>query len=181
MADDLARVQRSTDERIKLIRHSEANPYVFEVSGTTGNVYTVNVNPSIRRGPTCACKDYEKRHRRCKHIYFVLCRCLGIPENIATRSMTKELLDETLVRRLSAHEKNVAIARSSGTDKKRKPFVGEECAICLQEMNDVEETVWCSDPKGCGKSVHLSCFWTWMHYRGTTCVNCRAKMTIGRF
>lgn len=56
----------------------------------------------------------------------------------------------------------------------RKPYVGDCCAICMDEMGEHDSVVWCSE--SCGQSVHAYCFERWSGYKRngkSTCVYCR--------
>ena len=71
-----ARKYRGKTQRIFLIECSDINEYSrsYIVCGTTKNVYKV----TIKNTPVCSCPDHQMRRRRCKHIYFVLCRIMNV-------------------------------------------------------------------------------------------------------
>ena len=71
-----ARKYRGKTQRIFLIECTDIGEYSrsYIVCGTTKNVYKV----TIKNTPVCSCPDHQKRRRRCKHIYFVLCRIMNV-------------------------------------------------------------------------------------------------------
>ena len=73
------RKQRGKTQKIFLVEHNPISKYVKEyvVMGTTGNIYKVK----IQETPVCTCWDYMTRHRRCKHIYFILCRIMKVNQS----------------------------------------------------------------------------------------------------
>lgn len=60
---------------------------LFEVTGTSGNSYTVTIcnhnSSSHAFDIKCTCPDFENRKRRCKHIYFILIRIMGVDKSDA--------------------------------------------------------------------------------------------------
>jgi len=60
----------------------------------------------------------------------------------------------------------------------QKPYVGEMCAICMDDMLDGDVVIWCQST--CGKSVHAECFTRWCEHKDrrktVTCVHCRGAM-----
>src|SRR5438105_3268942 len=92
---DEVRKSRGKDQKIFLILTHEYDPKVYErryeVMGTTGNAYTVTINKS----PVCTCPDHTVRHKRCKHIYFVLTRIMKVkPEQEDMSSYTDQDLND---------------------------------------------------------------------------------------
>ena len=70
------RKSRAVTEKL-YIREIECisdNHKKFKVLGSTGNMYDVNIN----QNPTCSCPDFKMRHVRCKHIFYVFHKILGI-------------------------------------------------------------------------------------------------------
>jgi len=160
-------------ERIHFLGHVEARPYEFRVCGTTGAAYIVDLNPETPRY-SCTCADFEISKRRCKHIMFVLGKCLGFGILMVLKPDAKikpELLKGSVCARL-AHFELMAAQAQQGKKKEveRKPWVDEICAICLERMEQKEPTIWCQD--GCGRSTHQWCFKHWMEHNAAMCVYC---------
>jgi len=82
-----ARLERALNERLYLIERrdaSETSPsglvnhrHLFEVLGSTGNVYTV----AVSRLPSCTCFDFRERKQICKHLLFVYIKVLRLPRD----------------------------------------------------------------------------------------------------
>ena len=71
-----ARYERALTQRMFLIdrqrttkvdEHGEYAEEVFDMAGTTGNVYQV----TITKVPKCTCPDWKKNRSQCKHIIYV--------------------------------------------------------------------------------------------------------------
>jgi hypothetical protein len=67
---------------------------------------------------------------------------------------------------------------ADGDEGARKPFDGEDCAICFEVMTDKEDLVW--DRGSCGKSMHRHCFSMWASHSARSspggnalCPSCR--------
>src|SRR5690348_6998146 len=67
----------------------------YIIMGSTGNIYTV----TIKDIPSCTCPDYISRGCRCKHIYFVLKRIIGVNEDELTYSTEdlQQMFDKSLI------------------------------------------------------------------------------------
>lgn len=136
----------------------------YDVMGTTGNVYNV----CIKSVPTCTCPDYEKRHKRCKHIYFVLSRIMKVlPEHEDVvqysdddlRKMINSIPKITENLRVDSSKTNRYLnMKNNNGEVKRVPVTEEDvCAVCLGEVFECdEELVYCR--WSCGVSVHKNCF-----------------------
>jgi hypothetical protein len=152
----------------------------FLVLGSTGNVYTVGIN----RHPSCTCPDHSKGNV-CKHIIFVMLRVLGIsrdsnlwyqsallqqelasifanaPQRQAHAVMARSSVRRALVG-ASADQDAAGAVEVEEDENARKPFEGEDCAICFETMSKSEELVW--DRGSCGKSMHRACFRMWVSH-----------------
>jgi hypothetical protein len=79
-----ARIQRSVQQRMYLVQRPELpagwedkpdQPVCeFVVLGSTGNAYKVQLD----RVPRCTCPDFVRKEDLCKHVFFVLLKCVGI-------------------------------------------------------------------------------------------------------
>ena len=70
------RIQRNKVEDIRFLTKKQItkNHYRFEVAGSTGNIYSVD----ITNLPSCSCPDHQKREDVCKHMLFVLMEIIGL-------------------------------------------------------------------------------------------------------
>ena len=174
------RKERGKIQRLYLIDKNLVN-YTnceFKVMGTTGNVYTVNMTNK----PKCDCYDYKTRDRRCKHIYFILLRVMGLDEigvdieeycdNELTVMFTtmKDPLNNVII--------DSNIKNKYKTKKINKPVNMrklDECPICLEDIGN-KSVIHCEST--CGNPVHKSCFDMWRKSKGNQCVFCRGEMII---
>lgn len=182
------RKSRGKAQRIFLILTHDYNEDEFkrsyEVMGTSGNAYTV----CIETVPTCTCPDYATRHKRCKHIYFVLSRIMKVKsdqEDIAEYTdddlydmfanipqITENLrVDASKVARFKSLKKN-------GNGEVTIRTINEEdvCPICLGDMYECnEDIIFCK--YWCGSSIHKECFDRYNAHRNeeTKCLFCHKK------
>ncbi|KAI9797818.1 MAG: hypothetical protein M1833_005321 [Piccolia ochrophora] len=141
---------------------------VFEMAGTTGNVYTVKIGNL----PSCTCPDNQKGNQ-CKHIVYVMVNVLKVSEPLQYQLafLSSEL------REIFAKAPPPPKAAQTAEDQQglRKPIEGD-CPICVLEFEpDKEEIVWCK--AGCGNNIHKQCFEQWAaSKRGqrVLCVFCRS-------
>lgn len=96
----------------------------------------------------------------------MLVNVLKVPEHLQYQLafVTKEL-EEIFAK--------APIVQSSDSDGKRKPIEGD-CPICMLEMGEDDNVVWCK--AACGNNLHRECFQQWKKTRGAgdvTCVYCR--------
>jgi hypothetical protein len=161
---------------------------MYEVMGTTGNVYTVNIVNS----PRCTCPDFMSRNKRCKHIYFVLTRIMKVrpdQEDIKKYSdgdlqdmfenipqITENLrIDSTKLEKFKTLKKN----HKTGEVKKRQIEEEDMCPICLTELYDCdEELTYCR--YSCGYSLHKECFMMYnsKQYSECKCIFCQKLWNI---
>ncbi|KAF2142595.1 uncharacterized protein K452DRAFT_270370 [Aplosporella prunicola CBS 121167] len=139
----------------------------IEIAGTTGNIYTVNID----QAPNCTC-PHAKKGNQCKHIVYVLIRVLKAPENLQYQLsfLRSELRD--------IFSKAPPIPSDSGdgnNDGNRKP-IEDDCPICCMEFEpSKEKIVYCK--AACGNNVHEHCFEQWAATKKgsgpVTCPFCR--------
>jgi hypothetical protein len=143
----------------------------IELTGSTGNVYTV----TISRLPSCDC-PHARKGNQCKHLVWVLAKVLRARRDLVYQlallsSELREIFDGAL-----------PIENEAEADGKRKPVEGD-CPICFCEMEadgkGTEAVVWCRAT--CGQNIHKGCFETWRAMKmrdygasGVTCPYCRS-------
>ncbi|KXH26169.1 SWIM zinc finger protein [Colletotrichum simmondsii] len=143
-----------------------------ELTGSTGNVYTVKTGQT----PSCSC-PHSMKGNQCKHWLYVMSRVLRAKfEHTYQLALVPSELEEIF-------DKAPPIdSQADGSkDKNRKPIDGD-CPICFCELeSDNKETiVWCR--AACGQNIHKECFETWAatKRRGSygsgdvTCPYCRS-------
>lgn len=153
----------------------------YAVMGSTGNVYIVK----IKAVPTCTCPDFMTRHRRCKHIYFVLIRVMGVQEGKTDTEkyiggelltmfdkiphVTNHLLANGKYRDAYLKNKDRIIPKKKEARDKRD--TDDLCPICLDDLENGEPLDHCK--YSCGKPIHAECFQMLAKSRGAKCPFCR--------
>jgi hypothetical protein len=138
-----------------------------EMTGSTGNIYTVH----IKQVPTCTCPHYQKGNQ-CKHWMWVMSRVLRADfKHVYQLALLSEELREIFAKAPPIDGPGAA------ADKNRKPVEGD-CPICYSELEEKgrkDNIVWCQ--AACGNNIHKHCFETWAKTkRGSdvTCPLCRS-------
>ncbi|TFK18862.1 hypothetical protein FA15DRAFT_674946 [Coprinopsis marcescibilis] len=191
----LERLERARSQTFYLLerrRIAEELREEFDITGSTGNVYTVVIDHL----PRCSCPDSGKGNH-CKHILFVFMKVLQIPTHTSLwyqkALVSSELQEIFSIARIAPNSVanprvQAAYARVTGkssspnepklSQKKRIPGEGDDCPICYDTMYKAAEAilVFCD---GCGNAVHKICFSKWRdtsikNETTVTCVWCRS-------
>ncbi|OAA32480.1 RING-finger protein [Moelleriella libera RCEF 2490] len=164
--------ERALSQRFYVIGRSRGGTAVcpeetFEVTGSTGNIYTV----IVKQQPTCNC-PHARKGNQCKHVIFVLARVLRAPYHLVYQLA----LLESELREIFEKAPSVESSDPSSTSGKRKP-IEDDCPICFCELdaNCPDSIVWCK--AACGQNIHQECFETWARTQSgdVTCPLCRSK------
>ncbi len=194
--ESLGRSHRDEREAEYSVMGTTGNVYSVRYRGRDGSSIDgsrgdgSSVDGSRRDGWSCTCPDFVVRGNRCKHCYFVQCRVLKVDEKDEDVVVWKAIDDristdrerrdhyaapQTLERYRRATElergdsKTVDEPAKSDTVKK---YVGESCAVCLEDMSSDDDVVVCEEV--CGNAVHADCFRRWSKDKTKpTCVYCR--------
>ncbi|KAH6576631.1 hypothetical protein BASA60_004441 [Batrachochytrium salamandrivorans] len=188
----LDRIERARFQTLFLIRRTVEDPLSqsFDVLGTTGNVYTVNISEV----PFCNCPDFIRGYR-CKHSLFVMMRvlrCLETDHRIFQKALTDGEL-KNLFENAPPPDTNIMASEricQAFQDKTKpneprailRPFeANETCPICYSEMTQEELNTdkldYCRSQ--CANRFHTECLQNWrQHCQRThtnmTCVYCRS-------
>jgi hypothetical protein len=174
--DSLSRLERAYTHRLYLL--DRRTPTEFDMLGHSGARYRVN----LARAPTCTCPDHANRDGgRCKHIFFVLGRVMGVDPDGGP-------LDDTLLAHLRAAQisgwaptlGDVRDACAPSAVAQRLPEPGDPCPICFEDLVG-EACAFCAT--GCGGTIHALCITRWSEAKRAsahpvTCPLCRHE---GRF
>eukprot|EP00933_Yihiella_yeosuensis_P014861 TRINITY_DN13143_c1_g2_i1.p1 TRINITY_DN13143_c1_g2~~TRINITY_DN13143_c1_g2_i1.p1 ORF type:complete len:400 (-),score=56.43 TRINITY_DN13143_c1_g2_i1:86-1285(-) len=198
------RIERALAQRLYLLgmeRHADGIGATFKVLGSTGNVYTVELDLL----PNCDCPDYLKGRGLCKHILFIWLRVLRISEddpriwqNALLTTELRTAVEAVFKRRakakmipLAGKEVREAYRKASktyedledlekedgetGKDRRlRKPLEGEDCPVCFEAMEQSEESSGrLTFCCSCGNNFHHDCIRRWQHASTGTCPLCR--------
>ncbi|KAK4103557.1 hypothetical protein N658DRAFT_389942, partial [Parathielavia hyrcaniae] len=131
---------------------------IIELTGSTGNIYTV----VVARQPTCTC-PHAREGNQCKHMLYVLSRVHRarydlIYQLALLEDEVREILEGAPAPGADGGGGDGGSGSGSGSGSgKRKPVEGD-CPICFCELEG-EAVVWCR--AACGQNVHKGCFETW--------------------
>ena len=141
------------------------------IAGTTGNLYTVQIDQK----PSCSC-PHALKGNQCKHIVYALVVVLRAPTELQYQlALLKSELQQIFA---SAPPIASVNTDSSGVDKNRKTVEGD-CPICFMPMEeDGGALVYCK--AACGNNFHGDCFNHWAASKRAasacvTCPLCRSK------
>jgi len=172
--DEKSRINRGLTQHIYLLE--KINDLKYKVMGTSGKPYII----TIEKHPKCTCPDHFIRHKRCKHIYFVLIRIMNVPD-----PEKKEFTDEDLGNMIKnippmvdvfsndriyiKNQENPEIVHIE--EKIAEPKIDDNCPICLDEIK-IQPFVSC---KKCGHCVHVECLRMWMKFghKENKCIFCK--------
>ena len=180
---DRSRKHRSKNQKIFLVQcHNSETAFEkkYDVMGTTGNVYTVTINNT----PICTCPDFMTRHKRCKHIYFVLIKIMHIEEDMedSKKYSNEDLTDmfnsiPEIMNNLIISDKIIDKYNNvKDTDNKKSITVEQRaindlCPICLDDLDNGSEIDYCKF--SCGNNVHKDCMNMWLKIKKNLCVFCK--------
>ncbi|KAK3330717.1 hypothetical protein B0H66DRAFT_544685 [Apodospora peruviana] len=174
---------RATSQRFYVLSRrrygtSQLPEEVVEVTGSTGNIYTV----MISRQPSCDC-PMGSEGKQCKHIVYVLARVLRAKYEYVYQLalLSTELQDIFADAPPPMEDDDGGVGSSTGGgNKNRKPVEGD-CPICFSDMESQgnEVIVWCR--AACGQNIHKECFEMWAATKrqqasggNVTCPYCRS-------
>lgn len=183
------RIDRIYTQPFYLInKYKENEDFIFQVSGSTANLYTVKINTSSENLITCDCPDASswalKCNVKCKHCCFVIIKVLGLDSQYLdpiksnsqyylkqiinacqNRVINKELFNEDYKQRYNELQK-------SNVDKFTVTKVLDEesdCPICFDKLLS-EISSQCPT---CNNIVHTQCIKKWLSVSNKNCVYCR--------
>ncbi|KAI1744702.1 hypothetical protein F4680DRAFT_405766 [Xylaria scruposa] len=168
--------ERATEQRFYVLNRSRCGTddcpeEDVEVTGSTGNIYTVH----IAQVPSCNC-PHALKGNQCKHIIYVMCRVLRARHDLVYQlallsSELREIFENAPPINVDGED------NAKPQDPNRKQVEGD-CPICYTPFEGAEDTVYCRAT--CGQNMHKECFQIWAATksksgRGTvTCPMCRS-------
>jgi len=192
------RRERAVTQRLYLLEENlkSDNLMIYTVMGSTGNVYEIQLNFTYDEEEwECNCPDFARRQQKCKHIYFIQYKVLPGFNGSATwaeRAMGRYkkpcsvIAPEMVLKEFSKITGSVESEENTPTTveeifgNKQRPYLGESCAICFDDMTAECKLVFCYE--SCGNSVHQDCFVKWAKHQSiTSCVHCRHEIDMEYF
>jgi hypothetical protein len=185
----LIRVDKMFNEPIYLLsKKKEFNKYIFEVCGSTTNIYKVQIYTTSNM-IYCNCPDARSYAKNsgvlCKHCCFILIKVLNIPrqvdyfkiyilnveqiEHVKNRFNSLEFADNDFIKMdyIDKYKnlKDYKITVNSETES--------ICPICYDELEELENKQLNNQCKCCSKIFHNNCLNKWLCLGNTTCPYCR--------
>ena len=164
--------RKSRGLKQKLYLVESLNQFEYVIMGSTGNVYNVK----IASKPTCTCPDYIINNHRCKHIYFVLLKIMGVV-NVDCSTFTENDL-KNMISSLPTPQTELCVnsfIKNKYLKLKNNEQIirGEDdaCPICLDDISNGEEYSYCK--ADCGRCIHTGCFEMWCTKNAPNCLFCK--------
>lgn len=149
---DDQRMKRGKTQKIYLVnRNVDDSSAIFNVMGTTGNIYEVKLLGS----PVCTCPDFEKRKQRCKHIFFMLTKIFLIKNPYKNTFSQKEIDEYIKSYKDNISKFSIKHDAKVGVDVGAK-CIDDDCCICLDPILNGEPYVYCK--LTCGRCIHSDCY-----------------------
>lgn len=133
-----------------ILSRSDDNHHKYEVFGTSGNQYDIQIHDNIL--PSCTCPDYRYRSKMCKHIKFIT---------------KKHLMMNTFYLKDGLSDHHV-----KPTEEPKMTFRNGECGVCLENIYSEQPTAFCCT---CQNATHYQCFHA---TKRAICVYCRSDVII---
>jgi len=128
---------------------------VFDIAGTTGNIYQVTVT----KIPDCTCPD-AKKGNQCKHIIYVMVNILKARDDLAYQlALLSTELTEIFANAPATPQSNDGTSTATDTGGSRKTVEGD-CPVCVMEFEAGDDIIWCK--AACGNNIHRGCFEQWL-------------------
>lgn len=185
----LVRIDKIYNEPIYLLtKKKEFNKYIFEICGSTKNIYKVQIYTTCKM-IYCNCPDaksYSKTYGvLCKHCCFILLKVLKL--NDSESFFNTLFLNEI---QLIHIESIFNILEFKETDYIKMDYISKfnnlkdhniivkldqelMCIICYDDLEDIENKNINNQCKCCLKIFHNKCLNKWLNLGNDTCPHCR--------
>ena len=185
-----------SEEFYLLDKKSEKANYIFQISGSTANIYTVTIYGNAKR-INCDCPDSWARTSKCicKHCCFILFKVLKAFDPNQTdfwkeRLFAKdeinkikdkfqkinfqdaEIVDTELLEKYQELKGEKVEKKENKYQQQKKLEEDDVCPICYIEFDD-EKNIECPT---CHGVIHQTCMEKWLQMGKTSCVYCRSEV-----
>ncbi|KAI9172247.1 NADPH-dependent alkenal/one oxidoreductase, chloroplastic [Paramyrothecium foliicola] len=162
--------QRAMNQRFYVLQRErcgteECPEERVEMTGSTGNIYTVYIG----KLSSCNC-PHALKGNECKHVIYVMSQVLRAPFDL---SYQRALISSELCTIFASAPPIAGPAGSGAENQKRKELEGD-CPICYSELDasSPESITWCQAM--CGQNMHQQCLAVWVSQGKRTCPMCRS-------
>jgi hypothetical protein len=193
----LLRIDKIYDQPIYLLTKShEDNKFVFEVCGTTKNIYKVQIYKKSKM-IYCNCPDSKSYAKQngvvCKHCCFILLKVLNLINSDDFFNML--LFDEKQLEYIKNEFNKLEFIENEYikmdyVDKFNKLhddkiLIKDDmelfCLICYDELETIENKNINNQCKYCLKIFHNSCINKWLNMGNDNCPHCRNIMKSNNY
>ena len=147
------RINRGKTQKIYLVnRNVNDQTAIFNIMGTTGNIYEVKLSGS----PTCTCPDFSQRHSRCKHIFFMLAKIFNVKDPNQKNFTSEEISQYINNYKANIAKFNIKYDIIAGSIDVGIKGLDDDCCICLDTVLNGDKYVYCKTT--CGRCIHADCY-----------------------
>lgn len=182
-------------QKIGTDNNHDSSTYIFKISGSTANLYTVVVDDD--GDINCDCPDSSSWAARCdckcKHCCFVWIRVMGqdgttildnsqININEICQSLSLNFTQNNRLVNMEFHKRYTKskitgnCVNHSASDKfivSKEIDEDDDCPICFESLcGNIE----CQQCPTCNNIIHTRCMKKWLQVGNKTCVYCRSKV-----
>ena len=193
----LLRIDKIYDQQIYLLKkNKEDNKFVFEVCGTTKNIYKVQIY-KYSKMIFCNCPDAKSYAKQngvvCKHSCFILLKVLKLInsddffnmllfddkqlEFIKNEFNKLEFIETEYIKMDYVNKFNELPEDKIIIKKDMESF----CLICYDELDDIENKKFNNQCKYCLKIFHNKCINKWLSLGNNNCPHCRNIMKSNNY
>ena len=172
------RIKRALSQRMYLLSINQQNidNWSFNIEGSTGSNYSVNFT---EKHVKCACIDFKKRHKICKHIIFIVARVLKDSNLVSLLNEDPNINIFKLSENLNKNLENIMkpcqnIEKISEVKSEQILSCSDDCVICYEEVGLVTFAKSCLT---CKKYLHTDCLNRWLLQKNS-CPLCRSIWSI---
>ena len=188
----LLRIDRIYNDSIYLLNKEQyTNKFVFDISGSTNNIYKVQIYLSSKM-IFCDCPDAKgwckKNNVICKHCCFILIKVLKL--NDYEQYFKSLILSDNELEYIKTSFNNLDLKNNNsfinGNYIKRfreidldnssivlKDNYEKNCVICYDELEDITNLTKNKQCNCCYKIIHKNCLQKWIDMGKKTCPYCR--------
>jgi len=191
------RIDKIYDQSIYLLKKSqEDNKFVFEVCGTTKNIYKVQIY-KYSKMIYCNCPDAKSYAKQngvvCKHSCFILLKVLKLINSddffkmllfddkqldfIKNEFNKLELIENEYIKMDYVNKFNELPEDKIIIKTDMESF----CLICYDELDDIENKKFNNQCKYCFKIFHNKCINKWLNLGNNNCPHCRNLMKSNNY
>lgn len=193
----LIRIDKIYNEPIYLLgKKYNNNKYIFEICGSTKNIYKVNIY-NLSKTIYCNCPDGKSFAKKngiiCKHSCFIILKVLKLSNTddffkslLFTFNQINEIKDK--YNSLQFIENDFIkldyinkFKNKNNTEIIPKENYEKECPICYDELVDITNKNFNKQCNCCYTIFHISCLNKWINLGNSNCPFCRSIISNNKY